>query len=33
MAKDKTPTTPAILALKAQDVDFTLYPYQYEEKG
>jgi Cys-tRNA(Pro) deacylase len=33
MAKDKIPTTPAILALKAQDVDFTLYPYQYEEKG
>ena len=33
MAKDKTPTTPAILALKAQHVDFTLHPYQYKEKG
>ena len=33
MAKDKIPTTPAILALKAQHVDFTLHPYQYEEKG
>ena len=33
MSKDKIPTTPAILALKAQAVDFTLHPYQYEEKG
>ena len=33
MSKDKIPTTPAILALKAQAADFTLYPYQYEEKG
>jgi len=33
MPKDKIPTTPAILALKAQGVDFTLHPYQYEEKG
>jgi prolyl-tRNA editing enzyme YbaK/EbsC (Cys-tRNA(Pro) deacylase) len=33
MPKDKIPTTPAILALKAQDADFTLHPYQYEEKG
>ena len=33
MAKDKIPTTPAILALKAQAADFTLHPYQYEEKG
>jgi Cys-tRNA(Pro) deacylase len=32
MPKDKIPTTPAILALKAQDADFTLHPYQYEEK-
>jgi len=33
MPKDKIPTTPAILALKAQHVDFTLHPYQYKEKG
>jgi Cys-tRNA(Pro) deacylase len=33
MAKEKIPTTPAILALKAQDIDFTLHPYQYEERG
>lgn len=33
MPKNKIPTTPAILALKAQAVDFTLHPYQYEEKG
>jgi len=33
MMKEKIPTTPAILALKAQRVDFTLHSYQYEEKG
>jgi Cys-tRNA(Pro) deacylase len=33
MSKDKIPTTPAILALKAHAIDFTLHPYQYEEKG
>ena len=33
MPKHKIPTTPAILALKAQAADFTLHPYQYEEKG
>jgi Cys-tRNA(Pro) deacylase len=33
MSKDKIPTTPAILALKSQTIDFTLHPYQYEEKG
>jgi Cys-tRNA(Pro) deacylase len=33
MSKDKIPTTPAILALKVQAVDFTLHTYQYEEKG
>ena len=33
MPKHKIPTTPAILALKVQTVDFTLHPYQYEEKG
>jgi Cys-tRNA(Pro) deacylase len=33
MPKDKIPTTPAILTLKAQHVDFTLHPYQYKEKG
>lgn len=33
MAKDKIPTTPAILALKAQNAVFTLQSYKYEEKG
>jgi Cys-tRNA(Pro) deacylase len=33
MAKENTPSTPAILALKKNGVDFTLHAYQYEEKG
>ena len=33
MKKEKFPTTPAVLALKEQAVDFTLYTYQYEERG
>ena len=33
MSKDKIPSTPAILILKAQAAVFTLHPYQYEEKG
>ena len=33
MMKEKIPTTPAILALRAQSVDFTLHPYPYEERG
>ncbi|MCX5847950.1 MAG: aminoacyl-tRNA deacylase [Deltaproteobacteria bacterium] len=33
MTKEKIPTTPAILALKAQKADFTLHTYQYEERG
>lgn len=33
MTKEKIPTTPAILALKAQGADFTLHTYAYEEKG
>ena len=33
MVKEKIPTTPAILVLRAQSVDFTLHPYPYEEKG
>jgi Cys-tRNA(Pro) deacylase len=33
MAKDKIPTTPAILALKAHNAVFTLQSYKYEEKG
>jgi Cys-tRNA(Pro) deacylase len=33
MTKEKIPTTPAILALKAQSADFTLHTYQYEERG
>jgi len=33
MAKEKIPTTPAILAMKAQNAVFTLQSYKYEEKG
>jgi len=33
MSKEKFPTTPAVLALKAQDADFTLHTYPYEERG
>ena len=33
MAKEKIPTTPAVLALKAQKADFTLHTYPYEERG
>jgi Cys-tRNA(Pro) deacylase len=33
MAKEKIPTTPAILALKAQGAYFTLHTYPYEERG
>jgi len=33
MSKEKIPTTPAILALKAQSADFTVHTYQYEERG
>ncbi|MDI6741704.1 MAG: aminoacyl-tRNA deacylase [Smithella sp.] len=33
MRKELFPSTPAILALKAQDADFTLHTYPYEEKG
>lgn len=33
MSKEKIPTTPAVLALKAQGADFTLYTYPYEERG
>ena len=33
MSKEKIPTTPAVLALKAQNADFTLHTYQYEERG
>jgi Cys-tRNA(Pro) deacylase len=33
MSKEKIPTTPAILALKAQGADFTLHTYPYEERG
>jgi len=33
MMKEKIPTTPSILALKAQRIDFTLHNYQYEERG
>ena len=33
MTKEKIPTTPAILVLRAQSIDFTLHPYPYEERG
>ena len=33
MTKEKIPTTPAILALKAQRADFTMHTYSYEERG
>lgn len=33
MSKEKIPTTPAILALRAQKADFTLHTYPYEEGG
>jgi len=33
MTKEKFPTTPAILALKAQNAVFTLHTYPYEERG
>jgi len=33
MSKEKIPTTPAILALKTKAADFSLHPYDYEEKG
>ena len=33
MRKERTPATPAILALKQGGVTFTLRPYRYEEHG
>ena len=33
MIKEKIPSSPAILALKAQKAVFTLHSYKYEEKG
>ena len=33
MSKEKFPTTPAVLVLRAQDADFTLHHYPYEERG
>ena len=33
MTKEKIPTTPAILALKAQKADFTIHTYPYEERS
>lgn len=33
MAKDKTPVTPAVRALRAAGISFTDHPYAYEEKG
>lgn len=33
MAKEKIPSTPAVLSLKAHSADFTLHTYKYEERG
>jgi Cys-tRNA(Pro) deacylase len=33
MAKDKTPVTPAVRALRAAGINFTDHPYPYEKKG
>jgi len=33
MVKEKIPSSPALLALKAQAAVFTLHSYKYEEKG
>ncbi|MDK9716292.1 MAG: Cys-tRNA(Pro) deacylase [Trichlorobacter sp.] len=33
MAKDKTPVTPAVRALRAAGISFSDHPYSYEEKG
>jgi len=33
MTKEKIPSSPAILVLKAQSAVFTLHTYKYEEKG
>jgi Cys-tRNA(Pro) deacylase len=33
MAKEKFPTTQAIRKLKEHEVNFSLHPYKYEEKG
>ncbi len=33
MSKEKIPTTPAVLALKAQKAEFALHTYPYEERG
>jgi len=33
MAKDKTPVTPAVRALRAAGINFTDNPYTYQEKG
>ena len=33
MSKEKFPSTPAVLALKAQGADFALHTYPYEARG
>ena len=33
MAKDKVPSTPALLALRAAKVPFEIHQYQYVDKG
>lgn len=33
MAKEKTPVTPAVRMLRAENVPFTGHPYAYEDKG
>ena len=33
MSKDKTPVTPAVRMLRAENIPFTSHPYAYEDKG
>jgi len=33
MSKEKIPSTPAVLELKAKGADFSIHTYAYEEKG
>jgi len=33
MSKEKIPSTPAVLELKAKGADFSIHTYTYEEKG
>ena len=33
MSKEKTPVTPAVRMLRAENIPFTSHPYAYEDKG